>query len=218
MMDLNSRIERATASDEVVKRLEAGETLVSLTKTLGLSVPDLIAALARIGLGDEAGAGPSLIQARARHPRIEKALGEEGFAALFPGSTRPARLALASGLLQILDFWDASHTAAQEADDLGETATSTYWHLIAHRREPDPGNAHYWARRVGRHPIHAALLEAARPLLEAAGDRTIAPEGTWSHTALIDLATRAQPGTPAETLARKLQRLEMIHLLEAAML
>jgi hypothetical protein len=206
MSDLKSRIERASQSDsdEVVKRLEAGETADSLAKALGLDAMSLVARIARVGLGGEDSEGPSLIQTSPKHPRLEKALTADALARLFPNSARPARLALSAGLLQILDFWDASHTAAQEADDLGETGTAAYWHLIAHRREPDPGNAQYWARRVGRHPIHDSLAQAARPLLEASGERTLTPGSTWSPTALIDLATRARPGTLQATLARRL--------------
>jgi hypothetical protein len=217
MNDLKRRIERPTDSAEVLNRLEAGEPPASLVKALGLDVVDLVAAVAKVGLGGEGADGPSLSQARPQHPRLETALSNEALAGLLPGSARPARLALAAGLLQILDFWEASHAAAQDADDLGETATAAYWHLIAHRREPDPGNAHYWARRVGRHPIHASLAEAARPLLEASNDRTLAPGAPWSPTALIDLATRARPGTDQARLARQLQRLEMIYLLEASL-
>ena len=124
-------------------------------------------------------------------------------------------------MLQILDFWDASHAAAQEADDLGEHSTAAYWHMVAHRREPDAGNALYWARRVGRHPIFEPLAEDARPLLEAQGIASLAdrltPGGAWSPSALIDLATRTRPGAALEALARRLQRLEMIHLLEASL-
>ena len=76
----------------------------------------------------------------------------------FPGTPHRPRLALAAGLLQIHDFWDASHDAAQRADDQGEREFSAYWHGIAHRREPDAGNAAYWFRRVGRHRD----LQAAR--------------------------------------------------------
>jgi hypothetical protein len=206
MIDLKSRIERASGSDEFVNRLEAGESLASLEKTLGLDVVDLVASIARIGLGGEAAEGPSLFQTRPAHPRLESVLDDGSLAGLLPGSGRPGRLALLAGLLQILDFWDASHTAAQEADD-----------LIAHRREPDPGNAQYWARRVGRHPIHDRLDEAARPLLVTSGARTLMAGGSWSPTALIDLANRARPGTSEAGLARKLQRLEMIFLLEASL-
>jgi hypothetical protein len=219
MTDLKSRIDRASDadSDEVVKRLEAGEVPASLATTLGLDVIDLLALIARVGLGDETAEGPALIQVAPKHPRLQQALTDDALAGLFPRAQRPSRLALSAGLLQIVDFWDASHTAAQEADDLGEAATAAYWHLIAHRREPDPGNAQYWARRVGRHPIHSALVEAARPWLEASSDRTMSPGSPWSATNLIDLATRARPGSPQATLARRLQRLEMIYLLEESL-
>ena len=218
MGDLSGRIGRA--SPEVVPRLAAGESPAALARATGLGAVDLVAAIARVGLGDEGSAGPSLVQGSPAHPRLVKALAEPALADWFPGASRPGRLALAAGLLQILDAWDASHAAAQEADDLGERSTAAYWHLIAHRREPDPGNALYWARRVGRHPIHPALAADARPILETQADPALAarliPGGLWSHAAMIDLATHARTGIPAETLARQLQRLEMIALLEAS--
>ncbi len=139
--------------------------------------------------------------------------------AVFPGAPHRARLCLAAGLLQIHDFWDASHEAAQQADDQGEQACSAYWHGIAHRREPDAANAAYWFRRVGKHSIFKPLAEEARPFLDRHGDSQIAgrllPGGIWNATAMIDLCTQARPGTPNEALARRLQRLEMWLLLEA---
>jgi hypothetical protein len=140
---------------------------------------------------------------------------EAALAGFFPLASRPSRLALAAGLLQILDAWDASHTAAQESDDQGERSTAAYWHLIAHRREPDPGNALYWARRVGRHPIHPGLAEAAAPLLatDPALAARLTPGGVWSSAAMIDLAGQSRHAT----LARRLQRLEMVALLEASL-
>jgi hypothetical protein len=138
---------------------------------------------------------------------------------MFPSASRPSVLTLSAGLLQIYDFWDASHTAAQEAGDLGETRFSAYWHGIAHRREPDASNASYWFRRVGRHPLLPALGEAARPLLENHGDAQLTSallgKGAWNPLAMIDLCTRARPGSPNEQLARRLQRLEMQKLLDA---
>ncbi len=210
MVDLKTRIEQSDPLETIVPRLEAGEAPALLAQALGLDAIGLVSALARVGLGDASSPGPSLTQTSPKHPKLAKALTESALAPLFPGSNRPSRLALAAGLLQILDFWDASHTAAQEADDLGETATAAYWHLIAHRREPDPGNAQYWARRVGRHPIHAKLAEAAQPLPETWGK-------TWSPTGLIELASRARPGTPQAILAQRLQRIEMIYLLEESL-
>jgi hypothetical protein len=219
MGGLKGRIE--AAAPDVIARLVSGESLASVAETTGLDAFDLVAALARVGLGDEQSGGPGLIQKSPAHPRLVKALAEASLNSLLPGASRPARLALEAGLLQILDAWDASHTAAQEADDLGEHATAAYWHLIAHRREPDPGNALYWARRVGRHPIHAPLAETILPILEAHGDPSLVsrllPGGTWSPSAMIDLATQARPGTPIEAVARNLQRLEMVALLEASL-
>ena len=123
-------------------------------------------------------------------------------------------------MLQVHDFWDASHHAAQQADDLGERHVSAYWHAIAHRREPDPGNAAYWFRRVGAHPIFSPLASAARPLLDAHGDpaltaRLLQGEG-WNPFAFVELCTDAGRNTPSADLARKIQRLEMLLLLEAS--
>ncbi len=218
MGDLERLIEGA--STEVIARLEAGESLAAVAESTGLDAVALVAAIARVGLGDEGSGGPGLIQKSPAHPRLVKALSEPSLAALLPRAARPDRLALAAGLLQILDAWDASHAAAQEADDLGERSTAAYWHLIAHRREPDPGNALYWARRVGRHPIHVPLAEAVLAILESQNEPNLIPRlvpgGAWSPSAMIDLTTQARPGTPTEALARRLQRLEMVALLEAS--
>ena len=221
MVGIRGRIEGTAgeASARAGHRLGSGEGWKSVAKGLGLDAVDLIAAVARIGLGGDGSEGPGLVQGPPEHPQLKKALTDDALAGLIPDAPRTARLALAAGLLQILDFWDAGHTAAQSADDLGERATSAYWHMIAHRREPDAGNALYWAKRVGRHPTFEALAEAARPVLEAHDDPALIdrlmPGGAWSPAALIDLATRARTGTPLATLARRLQRLEMIHLLDA---
>jgi hypothetical protein len=215
--DLGRLIE--TATPDVVARLEAGESLASVAN--GLGAGELVAAIARAGLGDSNAEGPSLVQRSPARPKLAKAVAEPALVALFPESSRPSRLALAAGLLQILDAWDASHAAAQEADDLGERSTAAYWHLIAHRREPDPGNALYWARRVGRHPIHAGLAESAASLLQSKGEtdlaRRLLPGGVWSPSAMIDLASGARSGTPAEALTRHLQRAEMVALLTASL-
>ncbi len=206
------------AVSDVVGQLGSGELPASVVAPGAVTPADVVAALAHDALGPDGSLGLPLVQSSPPRPRLERALKEPAWAEVFPRAPRTARLALSAGLLQIHDFWDASHQAAQEADDLGERDFSAYWHGIAHRREPDPGNAAYWFRRVGRHPLFGPLAEAARPLLEEFGDASppsrLGPGG-WDAMAMIDLCSRARPGTPPESLARRLQRLEMCLLLEA---
>jgi hypothetical protein len=200
---------------EIVGRLETGATPANLEAR----PVDLIAALAWSALGADGSLGPALAQTSPARPKLLPALSETALAPLFPGSALEARLAVAAGLLQIHDFWNASHEAAQRADDLGERDFSAYWHGIAHRREPDSGNAGYWFRRVGRHPVFSLLADAARPLLEEHGDASLTGSllggGGWNAFAMIDLSTKARGGSAIETLARRVQRLEMWLLLEA---
>jgi hypothetical protein len=203
------------AVQEALRRLEAGERVDSL----GLSCDERLAVLGFAALNGPGSLGPSLVQAQPGHPLLESHLNETAVGQLYPGASRAERLALASGLFQIHDFWEASHEAAQVADDLGERSFSAYWHGIAHRREPDAGNALYWFRKVGRHPLFPALGDAARALLEEHGDDRLTErllgQGGWNPSAMIDLCTQARPGTPNETVARRLQRLEMQLLLDA---
>jgi len=200
---------------EIIGRLEAGES-AGISE---LAAADLLASLAFAALGGDDALGPALIQQAPPRPWLKTALEEPAVAKLLPGASRPARLALAAGLLQIHDFWDSSHQAAQAADDLGERGFSAYWHGIAHRREPDAGNAAYWFRRVGRHAISGPLAEAARPVLELHGDdrwtARLVGRHAWDCQAMIDLCTGARPGSDQELLARRLQRLEMQLLLDA---
>jgi hypothetical protein len=202
---------------QIIDRLEAGESLAG--KSGGLAPADLIAAAAAGALGDERSLGPPLVQQKPPRPRLARALSEPALAAMLPSVSHPRRLALAAGLLQVHDFWDASHEAAQQADDRGERAVSAYWHGIAHRREPDSSNAAYWFRRVGRHPVCASLAEGARPFFAEEGlpalESDLMPGGAWNASAMTGLCTAARAGTPQELLARRIQRLEMWLLLEA---
>ena len=201
---------------EALRRLEAGEAPAAV---FGPHALDLAAALAFTALGGEDSLGLPLVRKRPEHPGLIAAASETALAGLLPGAPRPVRLALAAGLLQILDAWDASHEAAQEGDDRGEHRFSPYWHGIAHRREPDPGNASYWFRRVGRHEMFAGLADDARDLFRDEDDRRIAARvvgsGAWDASAMIELASRARPGSREEAVARRLQRLEMARLLDA---
>jgi hypothetical protein len=204
----------------VVGQLESGESPKKVAEELDLDPADMIAGLGNFALGSEGDGGPPLVQATPRRPRLAGALGEASWEPLLPGAARRDRLALAAGLFQVYDFWEASHEAAQQADDLGERSTSAYWHGIAHRREPDSGNASYWFRRVGaRHPIFGPLAEAARTPLEVYGNppataRLIA-DGTWNPSAFIALCADGHPDPKLAGLALDLQRIEMSLLLDA---
>lgn len=111
---------------------------------------------------------------------------------LFPQARAPE--AALSGLYVYFSCFDEAHGVAQDI----ASAEGSYWHGIVHRQEPDAGNAAYWFRRVGAHPIFGALAEAS--------GRT-AP---WDPFAFIDLCEKARraPGSEAEATARAMQRVE----------
>jgi len=206
------------ALDLIVEALAAGQDLVAVTTAFAVTPADLIATLGYHALGPEGSEGLSLVTEGPKDARLRQALTEPAWAQILPGVPRPKRLALASGLLQVFDEWNSSHEAAQEADDLGERSYSAYWHAIAHRREPDAGNASYWFRRVGRHPVQGLLARASVPLLERHGDSTVSgkmPKGEWNPFAMIELCGDGRPPANVVALARTLQRLEMKLLLEA---
>jgi hypothetical protein len=199
---------------EVVGRLEAGEEPAAVARALSLEPVEVVALLAHDAYEQGEGVGPELVQTAPRRPALARALSEPALAGLFPQATRPQRLALAAGLLQMHDFWDLSHQAAQQAGDLGEARSSAYWHGIAHRREPDPDNAAYWFRRVGRHPVFTDLAVFARGFEEAGVSdrvRRLAPRGEWDPLAFIDFCTTARG--PDRAHARMIQGAEMMMLL-----
>jgi hypothetical protein len=124
---------------------------------------------------------------------------------LFPDSFAPE--AALSGLWLYFSCFDESHSLSQDI----HSAEGSYWHGIAHRQEPDPGNAGYWFRRVGRHPIFPALHGAALGIFRTGGIRAMASSGSdWDPFAFIDYcgSARRQPGSAAEQTAREVQRAE----------
>jgi hypothetical protein len=96
-----------------------------------------------------------------------------------------------AGLWLRFNFLHESHSISQGI----ETPAGSYWHGIMHRREPDFGNAKYWFRRVGRHPVFEPLGVAARELaLEArAGEaaRALEEQQEWNPFVFVDLCEQA---------------------------
>lgn len=202
----------------VLDMLEAGTDPETCARACGLAPGEWTLAMCECVLG--ADPGPSLVQARPARPRLVEALSEPALEPLFPRAARTARLGLAAGLLQIHDFWEQSHHAAQLADDLGERRISAYWHAIAHRREPDPGNSAYWFRRVGQSPVFDQLALAIADLSagDAARVKRVVSGGRVDPFRMIDLCGAAATDRELEPLARRLQRLEMRMLLAETLL
>jgi hypothetical protein len=141
------------------------------------------------------------------HPRLEALTIETAFA---PQAVADRDLAAAclAGLWLYHDFLDESHRLSQDID----TPEGSYWHGLMHRREPDFSNSKYWFRRVGRHPVHAALHTAAAELTAAelppvAG--YFAGRSAWDPFAFIDLCEASLAGrVPCEMLCRRIQQRE----------
>ena len=99
-----------------------------------------------IDTGNLPGLGPEVRSSAQPSAALGQAVGALGL------SGESADLAKAAALLWH-DHLDESHTVSQ---DIG-SADGSFLHGIMHRREPDPGNAAYWFRRVGDHPLFSTL-------------------------------------------------------------
>ena len=133
---------------------------------------------------------------------------------LFPEARRPE--AALSGLLLLLNCWDASHGISQDI----HSPEGSYWHGIAHRIEPDSFNAGYWFRRVGKHPIFTQLYAHAQEILNRhEGHPHKLPwqlKSSWDPFLFIDWCdeARAKPGTASEKAALAIQQAEWRLLFE----
>ena len=130
---------------------------------------------------------------------------------LFPNSFAPE--AALSGLWLYFGGFEQSHSISQDL----HSAEGSYWHAILHRQEPDAGNAAYWFRRVGRHPVYPELRDRAVGLLAAqAAPVTFTAGGEWDPFAFIDFCecARRRPGSAEEHVARHIQLAEWQLLFE----
>jgi hypothetical protein len=124
---------------------------------------------------------------------------------LFNGVTEPE--AAMAGLWLYFSCFEEAH---QLIDD-PKTTEGELWHAILHRQEPDSGNAAYWFRKAGPHPVFSKLAVAAAKILDRLPDaefRTSSRE--WDPYAFVAFCDRAreQPGSAQELAAREIQRAE----------
>ena len=123
---------------------------------------------------------------------------------LFPNSV--AADAAFSGLWLYFSCLEASHALSQQIP----TSDGSYWHGIMHRQEPDEGNAAYWFRRVGEHPIFSRLRVEAAAIAGQYPSAGASFDNRWDPFAFIGLCEEARrgKGTPHERLAQEIQRAE----------
>lgn len=104
-----------------------------------------------------------------------------------------------SGLWLLAGDLERSHTISQDHD----SAEGSFWHGIMHRREGDFGNAKYWFRRVGRHPVFAQIARQAADLPPSLLDGD-----ALDPLAFVDACQQAAAGVPGAAQCRELQWLE----------
>jgi hypothetical protein len=123
---------------------------------------------------------------------------------LFAGASHPS--GAMAGLWLYFSCFEEAHTVAQ--DD--SSTEGSFWHAILHRQEPDSGNAAYWFRRVGAHPIMPELVEESARIIQRYPDAEFRPSVKWDPFGFILFCERArqQPGSQSESAALEIQRAE----------
>ena len=163
--------------------------------------PAIVELLATAGANDLGPGTPKIVARSAL-----ASLTTESLVAPRPVKDMDMARACLAGLWLRHDFLDESHGISQDI----ENPTGSFWHGILHRREGDFGNAKYWFRRVGGHPVFEPLAEYGRELAGGgeAGQPAeyLAGQTDWDPFAFVDLCQLALTAKqPLETLAKKIQ-------------
>jgi hypothetical protein len=90
------------------------------------------------------------------------------------------------------------------------SAEGDFWHAILHRQEPDAGNAAYWFRQTGSHPVFEELARRADEIAAKYPAANFRGGGKWDPLFFIEFCGRAgsEPGSPVEAAALEIQRAE----------
>ena len=124
-------------------------------------------------------------------------------ASLFPGLAEAE--APMAGLWLYFSCFEEAHQLLENC----KTTEGELWHAILHRREPDSGNAAYWFRKAGAHPMFPQLARASGKILEHYPDAEFRV-GRWDPFAFISFCERAreQPASVQQNAAMEIQRAE----------
>ena len=126
------------------------------------------------------------------------------------GSDRLVR----AGALWLYGFLDEAHRLTQQ-DSSSEGA---YWHALVHRSEGDFGNALYWFRRAGAHPVQDRLRAGALEAMKGRsteGWQALVESPRWEPARLVELCERSSRGEPAQpAVLREVTRMEYNLLME----
>lgn len=136
-------------------------------------------------------------------PNAARLLGGGHCAGDLRGATAPE--AALAGLWLYFSCIDEAHEVAQAI----KSPEGSFWHAILHRQEPDPWNAKYWFRQVGKHPVFPLLRQEAAAIATRAGGTLMVPD-PWDPTWFVDVCdgVRTRPDDPLYAIAQQIQTAE----------
>jgi hypothetical protein len=131
-------------------------------------------------------------------------LAQQKASELFLNASAPD--AAMAGLWTYFSCFEQAHQVAQDVS----TPEGSFWHAILHRQEPNPGNAAYWFREVGQHPVFDRLADAATGVAAEHPAAEFHSASRWDPFYFIDFCERARsaPETDLERAALEIQRAE----------